>query len=95
MQSPLSMQDAAHRRDTSGASPPRNKSITPDMTATGDASLRPAGATLGQASTHLPHLVQASSMSLVRAFSAASNPGSVMFRAPCEAISFCCATLRS
>ena len=51
MQSPLCMQEEAHRRDASGPSPARTSSITPVATSTGDAAML-AGATLGQASTH-------------------------------------------
>src|SRR5581483_11088645 len=78
MQSPLNMQEAAHFRDACGPSPLRTRSITPAMTAMGEAAAMLAGATLGQTSTHLPHLTQASSMSPVRSFSAASKLGSVM-----------------
>jgi hypothetical protein len=78
MQWPLSMQEDAHFREASGPSPLRTRSITPAMTSVGEAPARLAGATLGQTSTHLPHLVQASSMSPVRSFRAASKLRSVM-----------------
>src|SRR5689334_1202688 len=78
MHSPLSMQEEAHLREASGPSPERTRSITPEMTATGDASAMSAGPTLGQASTHLPHFTQASSMSPTRPFKAASKLRSVM-----------------
>jgi hypothetical protein len=66
MHSPLSMQDAAHLRDASGPSPVRTMSSTPLMMSSGVASAIPAGLTLGQTSTHLPHRVQVSSMSSTR-----------------------------
>src|SRR6185312_8963298 len=78
MQSPLSMQEEAHFRDASAPSPRRTRSITPAITPAGAASAIPAGLTLGQASTHLPHLVQASSIAPVRSFRAASKLTSVM-----------------
>src|SRR5579871_5211399 len=78
MQSPLSMQEDAHFRDASGPSPERTISSTPEMTATGEASVTSAGPTLGQTSTHLPQVTQASSMSLTRSFKAASKLRSVM-----------------
>src|SRR5262245_10240132 len=43
------------------------------MTAVGRACLMPAGSTLGQLSTHLPHSVQASSMSPMRSLRARSK----------------------
>jgi hypothetical protein len=46
--------------------PLRTSSITPLMISLGLASTMPAGFTLGQTSTHLPHRVQASSMSSTR-----------------------------
>jgi hypothetical protein len=73
MHSPLSMQEVAQRREASGPSPWRTMSSTPLMTSAGLASARPAGFTLGQTSTHLPHRVQASSMSSTRWPSAVSN----------------------
>jgi hypothetical protein len=73
MQSPLSMQAAAHLRDASGPSPLRTRSSTPLMISSELAPVMPAGFTLGQASTHLPHRVQASSMSPTRSSSAASK----------------------
>src|SRR5689334_22366326 len=78
MQSPLSMQEDAHVREACGPSPERTRSITPAMTATGEASAILAGPTLGQASTHLPQVTQASSMLLTRSFGAASKVSSVM-----------------
>src|SRR5258705_3773245 len=66
MHSPLSMQDAAHLRDASGPSPLRTMSSTPLMMSPELVSAMPAGFTLGQTSTHLPHRVQASSMSSTR-----------------------------
>src|ERR1700744_1709253 len=50
----------------------------PPMTSSDFASEMPAGATLGQASTHLPHRVQASSMSSTCSFRAVSNGISFM-----------------
>jgi hypothetical protein len=73
MHSPLSMQDAAHLRDASGPSPLRMMSSTPLMMSSALASAMPAGFTLGQTSTHLPHRVQASSMSSTRSPRAASK----------------------
>jgi hypothetical protein len=60
------MQDAAHLRDASGPSPLRMMSSTPLMMSCELTSVMPAGFTLGQTSTHLPHRVQASSMSATR-----------------------------
>src|SRR5581483_1112132 len=82
MQWPLSVQEEAHFREASGPSPVRKRSITPVMTATGEASAMLAGATLGQTSTHLPHLMQASSISPVRSLKAASKLRSVMSNPP-------------
>src|SRR5271169_4745986 len=73
MHSPLSMQDAAHLREASGPWPVRTISSTPLMTSFGFASLMPAGLTLGQTSTHLPHFVQASSMRSARSLRAVSK----------------------
>jgi hypothetical protein len=73
MHSPLSRHELAHVRDASGPSPVRTMSITPLMTSAGAASPRPAGATLGHTSTHLPQRVQASSMSSMRADRAVSK----------------------
>src|SRR5215475_12722030 len=63
MQSPLDMQDCAHLRDASGPLPLRTSSMMPPMTSSDFVSEMPAGSTLGQTSTHLPHRVQASSIS--------------------------------
>jgi hypothetical protein len=73
MHSPLSVQDAAHLRDASPPAPLRMISIIPVMTSTGFASAMPAGSTLGQTSTHLPHRMQASSICSMQPLSAASN----------------------
>src|SRR6266498_1444148 len=73
MHAPLSMQELAHLREASGPSPVRKMSSTPVMTSSGSASARPAGATLGHASTHLPHRVQASSIASTRVLSAVSK----------------------
>src|SRR6478752_3983481 len=64
MHAPLRMQDCAHLRDASGPLPVRTSSRMPPMMSS-DFVVRemPAGSTLGQASTHFPHRVQASSMS--------------------------------
>src|SRR6185437_5102271 len=86
MQSPLSMQEDAHLREASGPSPERTRSRTPEITSVGEASAILAGPTLGQASTHLPHLTQASSMSPTRSFSAASKLISVMGHSPMIAV---------
>src|ERR1700742_5241450 len=77
MHSPLSKQEAAHCRDASGPSPDLRMSSTPLMMSFGAASATPAGATLGQTSTHLPHRVQASSISLTRSPRAVSNDRAV------------------
>src|SRR5882762_3672353 len=73
MHAPLRVQDAAHLCDASPPAPPRTTSIMPVITSTGLASAMPAGSTLGHASTHLPHLIQASSICSTRPLSAASN----------------------
>jgi hypothetical protein len=78
MQWPLSVQEEAHFREAVGPSPVRTRSMMPVMTSVGDASAMPAGATLVQASTHLPHRVQASSISPTRSARAASKERSVM-----------------
>jgi len=72
MQSPVSMQVEAQRRDAAAPSPPRRMSITPVMTSSAGA-VTPAGALTGHASTHLPHRVQASSTSSMRPFKASSK----------------------
>ena len=66
MHSPLAMQALAHFSDSAGPLPSRRMSSTPDTTAFGSASPRPAGAAIGQALKQAPHLVQASSMSSTR-----------------------------
>src|SRR4051812_15751595 len=78
MHSPLSIQAAAHLRDASGPSPVRTMSRMPLMMLVELESETPAGCTLGQTSTHLPHLVQASSISLTRASRAVSKVMSVI-----------------
>src|SRR5262249_26741805 len=76
MHAPLSVHAFAHWREASGPVPVRRMSSTPVMTSTGFASVIPAGATLGHASTHLPQRVQASTISSMRAPSAVSKPTS-------------------
>jgi hypothetical protein len=71
--SPLSMQDAAHLRDASGPLPVRTISRMPSMMSSDFLSEMPAGLTLGQTSTHLPHRVQASSISSTRSPRAVSK----------------------
>jgi hypothetical protein len=73
MHSPLSVHAAAQAREASGPSPVRTMSRTPAMTAPGSALAMPAGSTLGQTSTHLPHCVQAASISSMRLSSADSK----------------------
>src|SRR5258707_8579236 len=80
MHSQLSMQDAAHLRELSGPAPARPISSTPLMMSSELAPAIPAGVTLGQTSTHLPHRVQASSISSTRASSAVSNEVSLIGR---------------
>src|SRR5712691_5833129 len=67
------MQELAHWRDASGPFPDPTISMMPVMTLAGLASAIPAGPTLGHTSTHLPHRVQASSMSSTRAPNAVSK----------------------
>jgi hypothetical protein len=55
------MQEEAHLRDAAGPFPVRTMSSTPAMMSWGSSSTIPAGPTLGQTSTHLPHFVQVSS----------------------------------
>src|SRR6185503_15312551 len=78
MQSPLSAQPFAQAFDASGPSPKRTMSSTPPMTLAGLASPTPAGPVMGQISTHLPHCVQASTISAARAFKASSKADSVI-----------------
>ena len=78
MQSPVSAQPLAQAFAAAGPSPLRTISKMPAITALGAASPTPAGPVTGQISTHLPHCVQASSMSAVRAAKADSNAVSVM-----------------
>src|SRR4030095_8915193 len=73
MHSPESTQALAHLRDASGPSPERTMSSTPALVAWGSASATPAAPVIGQASKHLPHLVQASSMASTRAVRAVSR----------------------
>src|SRR5262249_10257534 len=70
MHSPLSMQALAHLRDISGPSPVRTMSRMPAIVVCGSAPATPAGSLMGQASKHLPHVVQASTMTSTRAESA-------------------------
>src|SRR6185369_7512375 len=74
MHSPLAMQALAHFSDSAEPLPKRRMSSTPDTTATGSASARPAAGAIGQALKQAPHLVQASSMSSMRPVRASSNP---------------------
>jgi hypothetical protein len=67
------MQAAAHLRDASGPLPVRTSSRMPPITSSGFVSEMPAGFTLGQASTHLPHRVQASSIFSTRSPRAVSK----------------------
>ena len=78
MQSPLNMQALAQVRAASGPLPDRAISMMPEMTATGSAAAIPAGATVGQTSTHLPQRVQASSICSTRLENAASKAVSVI-----------------
>src|SRR6185436_17047439 len=78
MHSPLAMQALAHFSDSSLPLPKRKISSTPETTALGSAAPRPAGAAIGQTSKHLPHLVQASTMSSTRLVRASSNPACCM-----------------
>ena len=73
MQSPVSAQPFAQAIDACGPSPPRRMSSTPEITAFGVGVADAGRAVIGQISTHLPHFVQASSISLVRAVKAASK----------------------
>ena len=72
MHSPLSTHELAQLREASGPSPVRTMSRMPAMTSVGSARTLP-GPVIGQTSTHLPHLVQASSICSTRSFKAASN----------------------
>src|ERR1700736_4868916 len=82
MHSPLSVQDDAHFRDASGPAPLLIMSMMPVMTSTAFAPAIPAGSTLGQTSTHLPHRMHASSICSTRPLSAASNVISSIGRTP-------------
>src|SRR5438876_10833571 len=73
MHSPESTQELAHLREASGPSPIRTMSRTPAIVACGSASAMPAAPVIGQASKHLPHLVQASSISSTREARAVSK----------------------
>src|SRR6266567_6282279 len=73
MHSPLSTQELAHLREVSGPLPVRTMSSTPAMTSRGPASAMPAAPVIGQASKHLPHLVQASSIVSTRELKAVSK----------------------
>src|SRR5437870_12477191 len=82
MHSPESTQEFAHLREAAGPSPVRTMSSTPAMVARGSASAMPAAPVIGQASKHLPHLVQASSISSTRLARAVSNVCSIGPRSP-------------
>ena len=87
MQSPVSAQPLAQAREEAGPAPLRTMSSTPAITSFGSASPpTPSGAVIGQISTHLPHWVQASSISAVRAVKAASklNPVMALTSLPCD-----------
>src|SRR5215813_9513559 len=73
MHSPESTQALAHLREASGPSPVRTMSSTPAIAACGSASAMPAADVIGQASKHLPHLVQAETISSARACRAVSK----------------------
>src|SRR5882757_4862318 len=79
MHSPDSTHELAHLREASGPSPVRTISSTPAIVACGSASAMPAAAVIGQASKHLPHLVQAESISSVRACRVVSNAADIAF----------------
>src|ERR1700726_2087317 len=72
MQSPVSMQVDAQRRDAAGPSPVRRMSMTPAMTSCAGA-VTPAGVLTGHTSTHLPQRVHVSIISSTRPFSASSK----------------------
>src|SRR5229473_2787588 len=72
MQSPVSMQVDAQRRDACGPSPLRRISITPETTSCAGA-VTPAGALTGQTSTHFPQRVHASMISWTRPCNASSK----------------------
>src|ERR1700761_1356861 len=85
MQSPERMQPDAHLRAASlalaGLWPWRRMSMTPEITPTGSArspAVSPAATVVGQASTHLPQRVQASSMVSTRLCRAVSNGSGMM-----------------
>src|SRR5262249_52941484 len=73
MHSPESTQELAHLREGSGPSPARTRSSTPAIVACGSASAMPAAPVIGQASKHLPHWVQASSIASTRSLRAVSK----------------------
>src|SRR5437660_1644890 len=73
MHSPLSTQALAHLRDKSGPSPVRTMSRMPAIVARGSAPATPAGSLMGQASKHLPHVVQASTIASTQAVRAVSK----------------------
>src|SRR5881396_3606215 len=82
MHSPESTQELAHLRAAAGPSPMRTMSRTPAIVPRGSASAMPAAAVIGQPSKHLPHLVQASSISSTRLARAVSNVCSIGPRSP-------------
>src|SRR5438874_4876313 len=82
MHSPESTQELAHLREAAVPSPMRTMSSTPAITALGSAPAMPAAPVIGQASKHLPHLVQASSISSTRVARAVSNVRSISPRLP-------------
>src|SRR5262245_28426299 len=73
MHSPLRTQALAHFRDNSGPSPVRMMSRMPEIAARGSPPATAAGSLMGQASKHLPQVVQASTMASTRAVRAVAK----------------------
>jgi len=87
MHLPLLVQTWAQRSASGVPGPPASRSSTPSTIGIALVGSSPAGSTIGQASTHFPQRVQASSVASIRAFTAAMNkpPPSAIVRAPSPA----------
>src|SRR5882724_8305910 len=66
MHLPLFVQTCAQRSASAVPAPPASKSRMPSTIGIASALSKPAGSTIGQAATHLPQRVQASSVSSTR-----------------------------
>src|SRR5262245_34293322 len=78
MHLPLLVQTCAQRSASAEPAPPASKSKTPLTMSVALPESSPAGSTIGQAVTHFPQRVQASSVSSTRSCSASTKDRAVL-----------------